>query len=279
MAHSEGFAHGPRYKPWPSGEVYRGSPAGPTAVHEPAQPGSFPRRGRAPGDPRCEADCPCELCRLEAVQKYQYRGPVLPGFASQEEMGKDPIQGGPTRHPHPWMASTREMNTGRGCDTYGNAYSPPPRYEFIETYACAPGQEEYAMTGAREVDFGPEAGTEEFREGLARMRDTESYRSLVAAARAKDPDWDFADPVPLRPWEGLEKVEPNAWLREAREPERPADSQVREIEEWHRAVEGNCEPWPEWRPREQESPLEQMEHAATQELLALRDFYGRGSME
>eukprot|EP00929_Paragymnodinium_shiwhaense_P110475 TRINITY_DN77535_c0_g1_i1.p2 TRINITY_DN77535_c0_g1~~TRINITY_DN77535_c0_g1_i1.p2 ORF type:complete len:243 (+),score=30.45 TRINITY_DN77535_c0_g1_i1:64-792(+) len=153
------------YRPWPDGKMFvpgkDGAPPRRPVLKPGAVPhvGDVPRLTQRPGDIRCQHQSgitPCSQCLAGRTNGYKYDGAVLPG-ADEATAQKSELGALAQRHPHPFAAPRPEMNSGRGCDAHGNAYAPPPRYDFIEIHRFQQGTQSYAATTAYEIDWGPPA--------------------------------------------------------------------------------------------------------------------------
>eukprot|EP00416_Gambierdiscus_australes_P036700 CAMPEP_0171105404 /NCGR_PEP_ID=MMETSP0766_2-20121228/62605_1 /TAXON_ID=439317 /ORGANISM="Gambierdiscus australes, Strain CAWD 149" /LENGTH=253 /DNA_ID=CAMNT_0011566249 /DNA_START=1 /DNA_END=762 /DNA_ORIENTATION=+ len=237
------------YKPWLEDQLYQPGQNGTPSVRprsiygQSPEVGDIPRIGKRPGDSRCNdlAGSPCSLCVAEKIIGYHYDAKkVLPGFESAEAMGKNWFTGLPSCHPHPFQAATPEMNTGRGCNTFGEVYDAPPRYSYLEIYKFDETVEEYTMSKGIEVDWGPPKDSEEFRQGMMSMKQTNTFKTYAHAMRSRDPEWVWKNPEERRPWERIEKVSPVA--REIKM-EHPIDQHIQRLQHWGSRT---YEPWPEW---------------------------------
>lgn len=208
--------------------------------------GDVPRIGKRPGDPRCAHGSgfyPCHLCVYEQAVQYKYCSKVMPGLTSNEAAGKNPITGMPFSHAHPFRVPTSEMNTGRGCDANGKPYLPPRRFDYIKIHRFNDEEDDYVVQKEYELDWGPEIGSKEFREGSQQWQQTDAFKVYQDEMQNTNPDWRWQDPVAEKPWESVELEEPNAWLHEESFlVEEPIDQHVRAIQEW---ANMQHEPWPE----------------------------------
>jgi len=241
------------YTAWPRDQAYVPSraPAPPrrprTEYGESVEVGDIPGIGQRPGDQRCLDPIgarPCDQCVVERAGQEEYEGYIMPGPPSDETPTQHWLTGMPCRSPHPFLEATAEMNTGRGCDTYGKPYDPPDRYGYLEIFKFDEDKEGYALAKGIEIDWGPETDTSEFRAGMMEMMQSETFKAYESWMKQMDPSWEFqlddlADP---RPWESVEKVDPKAWLASC-VVEHPIDQHAQTVREW-----GSQEhqPWPAW---------------------------------
>mmetsp|Transcript_22009 Transcript_22009/g.39966 ORF Transcript_22009/g.39966 Transcript_22009/m.39966 type:complete len:283 (-) Transcript_22009:49-897(-) len=256
-----------QYKPWPEDVTYvPGVGDAPqlkkyVGYGETPKVGDVPRIGKRPGDPRCNDGSgitPCHLCVYEQARKYKYDSKVMPGLPSAEAVGRNPITGMPFSHPHPFRAPTREMNTGRGCDTHGKPYLPPHRFEYIKIHRFDDEQEDYMVDKEYELDWGPELGSAEFQQGSREWQQTAAFKEYEERMQTDNPEWRWQDPVEEKPWESIELEDPNPWLNDDFIIEEPIDQHVKLVQDWanepHR-------PWPDVTPSLESTAREKIEDA------------------
>mmetsp|Transcript_104537 Transcript_104537/g.325988 ORF Transcript_104537/g.325988 Transcript_104537/m.325988 type:complete len:249 (-) Transcript_104537:84-830(-) len=238
------------YKPWPEDAEYSpGSGAAPPIrprlnYGETPEVGDLPRLGKRPGDCRCSdvtGVTPCSFCVAEKVLTYSYDSKyVLPGFPSTEAMGKHWFTGLPSQHPHPFQVATPAMNTGRGCNTFGEEYGAPPRYGYVEVFDFDESQDDYVLRKGIEVDWGPPKDSPEFESAMRQMKETPSFDRYSKFMKSKDETWEWCVPTEPRPWEAEEKVPPNPQDLSLKH---PVDQHIARLQDW---AKEEHEPWPEW---------------------------------
>jgi len=239
----------PTYGPWPEDTVYRpGQGAAPPArprlsYGDSPEVGDLPRLGKQSGDCRCDditGVTPCSFCVAEKVRTYKYDArQVMPGFPSNDAMGENWFTGMRSQHPHPFQVATPEMNTGRGCDSYGRAYDAPPRYGYIEIFDFDESEEDFSLGKGIEVDWGPPRDSPEFGSAMESMVKTPAFEKYAEFMKSKDPAWEWRSPAERRPWEAVERVLPNPREFSA---EHPVDQHLKRLESWGREEH---EAWPE----------------------------------
>lgn len=248
--HEEGHSYFARYSPWPGGTVYKPGQGDAPNLHgqprygEPPEVGDVPRIGSRSGDPRCRCNIgppPCSFCVTENVPPHDDIK-VMPGIDEEAATGKHPVTGMPWRSPHPNWCVTKEMNTGRGCDTFGKAYNAPPRYERIQVFKYDADDGGYRKGTSLELDFGPAKGSQEFKAAMKAMRETPEFKEWEQQKRGKDEEWAWRDPVEPKPWESVEKVDPNPWLATAVAAKEPAEEHAAKVHAWAKQEHAA---WPE----------------------------------
>lgn len=205
--------------------------------------GDIPRFGCRVGDPRCRdihGGPPCAFCASETVATFD-EDKVMPGIDEEAVTTKHPVTGMPYRHPHPNLCATKEMNTGRGCDTYGKGYDAPPRYERIQVFKFDADDGGYRKGKLLELDFGPPRGSHEFKAAMKAMRETPEFKEWEQQKRGKDEGWSWRDPVEPRPWESVEKLDALPWPTEP-DAKMPVEDHAAKVHAW---AKEEYSPWPE----------------------------------
>mmetsp|Transcript_22683 Transcript_22683/g.51867 ORF Transcript_22683/g.51867 Transcript_22683/m.51867 type:complete len:251 (+) Transcript_22683:149-901(+) len=238
------------YKPWEEGKLYKPGdrttpPVRPRLRYgETPQVGDIPRIGSRPGDHRCSditGITPCSYCVAEKVMHYSNDGrKVMPGLSPGDLAAKDWFTGMPYHHPHPFQAPTADMNTGRGCNTYGQPYDPPERFTYMQIFSFDEERGRYSAAKGIEVDWGPAKDSAEFSEGMKNMRDTEEFKAYEKAMKERDPLWNWEDPADLTPWDKPAKVDPGV---SGLSIVHPVDQHAALLNEW---AAGPHKPWPAW---------------------------------